>query len=650
MCGVAGFVDFSRATGREAGEQVAARMAGAIAHRGPDDAGVWSDPAAGVFLAHRRLSIVDLSPAGHQPMASASRRFVIAFNGEIYNHAALRRRLESEGRAPAWRGHSDTEVLLAAVEAWGLVPALERFVGMFSFALWDEQGRELILARDRAGEKPLYWGRGGSVLLFGSELRALRAHPAFRADVDREALALFLRHSCVPAPHSVYAGIAKLEPGTFVRIDGATGQVRKEWYWSAHTVALAAQADPWRGSDAEAADELERLLGDAVAQQLVADVPVGAFLSGGIDSSTVVALAQAKSSQPVRTFTIGFEEEAYNEAKYARAVARHLGTAHTELYVSHAEAEAVVPQLPGIYDEPFADASQIPTFLVARLARGQVTVSLSGDGGDELFAGYDRHVLVSRLWRVESSLPRAVNSAMACGLRAVGPRAGNRLGRQLSAWMPRSQGAERMGERLYKLSNTLRATSPEDIYRNWVHHWLEETVVIGAEDAPFVRREPQRGQPRFKTTVEEQAWLDFIGYLPDDILVKVDRAAMAVGLESRVPLLDHRVIEFAWCLPLAMKVRAGTSKWLLRQVLHRHVPGELVDRPKMGFAIPLAAWLRGPLRDWAEALLDESRLTREGYFHPAPIAARWREHIAGSRNWEHWLWDVLMFQAWLEAR
>jgi len=649
MCGIAGFIDLQKQTCSDAGSSLATCMAGKIAHRGPDDFGVWSDAAAGIFLAHRRLSILDLSPAGHQPMMSASGRYAIVFNGEVYNHAELRRDLGANCGLSAWRGHSDTEVMLAALEQWGLRGALDRFVGMFAIALWDRQVRELILVRDRVGEKPLYWGRSGDVILFGSELKALRAHPAFTAEVDRDALALFLRHSYVPAPYSIYRGVRKVEPGTLVRIRSGSAEPAVECYWSARDVAVAGQQEPWRGSDAEAAAELERLLGQSVALQLVADVPVGAFLSGGIDSSAVVALAQAARSRPIRTFSIGFEEEGYDEAQHAMAVARHLGTDHTELYVSAGEAMAVIPRLPQIYDEPFADSSQIPTFLVAQLARKHVTVSLSGDGGDELFAGYTRYLIGSRLGRATSMLPGFARSAVAAGLISITPGGWNRFLGPFLALAPRRLHYANIGDKLHKLGGVLHS-SPAEIYRNLVSHWESPVHVVVGADEPPTRLTHREGQPGFSSFVERGAWLDLVSYLPDDILVKVDRAAMAVSLESRIPLLDHRVIEFAWRLPLNMKLRDGVGKWLLRQVLYRHVPKALFDRPKTGFSIPLNAWLRGVMRDWAEALLDESRLRREGFFHVGLVREKWQEHLTGQRNWHDWLWDVLMFQAWLEAQ
>ncbi len=649
MCGIAGFLDLRTETEAGMGVALARRMADRIIHRGPDDSGVWSDASIGIFLAHRRLSILDLSPAGHQPMVSASGRFVVVFNGEIYNHADIRKDLETEFRVPEWRGHSDTEVMLTAFEHYGLHGSLRRFVGMFAMAVWDREARELIMVRDRVGEKPLYFGRFGDIVVFGSELKALRAHSAFTGEIDREALTLLLRYGYVPARCSIYRGLAKVSPGTLVRFRVGGAEPIVESFWSACDVATAGRRDPWRGSDAEATEELERLLKQAVGLQLQADVPVGAFLSGGIDSSLVVALAQTQSPCPVRTFSIGFREEAYNEAQYGKAVAHHLGTDHTELYVSPAEAIAAIPSLPKIYDEPFSDPSQIPTFLVSRLAREHVTVSLSGDGGDELFAGYTRYVMGAKLWHAVSLLPRSLREILAAGLTSQSPQAWNRVARSLRSLIPKRARYANIGDKLHKLGRLLKV-KPADVYPELMSHWSSPAdVVVGARE-PSAHLTLGDGQPEFNNFVERGAWLDLVGYLPDDILVKVDRASMAVSLESRIPMLDHRVVEFAWRLPLRMKLRNGEAKWLPRQVLYKHVPKSLLDRPKMGFGIPLESWLRGPLREWAESLISDARLKREGYFNPAPIREKWTEHLSGERNWHYSLWNVLMFQAWLECQ
>lgn len=648
MCGITGFLALDSRRYAAGQDRALQRMSDSLVHRGPDDSGAWRDADAGIWLGFRRLSILDLSQAGHQPMVSHCGRYVLVFNGEIYNHLAIRRELGDPG-AGGWRGHADSETLLAAFSRWGVDAALARTVGMFGFAVWDRQTRDLTLARDRLGEKPLYCGWQGDTFLFGSELKALRSHPDFVANVDRDALTLLLRHNYIAAPRTVYAGIRKLEPGTLLRVSAQAREPRITTWWSASGAVEAARQDPFRGDAAAAVDALEAVLTEAVRGQMVADVPHGAFLSGGIDSSTIVALMQSQSSQPVRTFTIGFSEPGYDEAVHAKAVAQHLGTDHTELYVSSAEARAVIPRLPALYDEPFADSSQIPTFLVAQLARTKVTVSLSGDGGDELFGGYDRYAWMKDLWRGIGWAPQFARSALAAGLGAVPAATWDRVVGALEIMVPTRYRAGGYGEKLHRLAEVLAARQPEHVYRQIVSHWNHpETVVLGGHELPTPLSDA--GGPSLPELTHRLMYLDLVSYLPDDILAKVDRAAMGVSLETRVPLLDHRVVEFAWRLPLDFKVRAGQGKWVLRQVLYRHVPQALIERPKMGFGVPVGAWLRGPLRDWAESLLDESRLRREGYFDPAPIRRKWEEHVGGARNCEYHLWDVLMFQAWLEAQ
>ena len=646
-------------------------MTDRLFHRGPDDGGAWIDESAGIALGHRRLSILDLSPQGHQPMASASGRYVIAFNGEIYNHGALRRELEAglafasenlEGRtgpsasSPArqepvkWRGHSDTEVMLAAFEHWGVRESLARFNGMFAFALWDRRERMLHLARDRFGEKPLYYGWMGKTFLFGSELKALKAHPAWRGEIDRAALALYMRHNCIPAPYSIYQGVRKLLPAHKLSLELDRGREQTPEvcrYWSARELAEAGMRQPFSGDDGQAVAALDRLLRDAVVLRMEADVPLGALLSGGIDSSTVVALMQAQSKRPVKTFSIGFHEAAYNEAEQAKAVARHLGTEHTELYVTAEEARAVIPRLPEIYDEPFADSSQIPTFLVSQMTRRHVSVALSGDAGDELFGGYNRHFWGQSLWSKFGWMPKPMRAALAYGLTGVAPQSWDRILSLLGPALPSRLRAQLPGDKLHKLAAVLASASAEEMYRGLVSHWEPGSVVLGASEPPTLLTD--RAQwAQLPDFAQSMMFLDLASYLPDDILAKVDRASMAVSLEARVPFLDHRVAEFAWHLPLVMKIRNGQGKWILRQVLYNYVPRALMERPKMGFAVPLDAWLRGPLRDWAESLLDESRLRQEGYFDPVPIRRKWAEHLCGQRNWQSHLWDVLMFQAWLD--
>lgn len=654
MCGLVGFLGGVRSDRLKADEALLQRMADTIVSRGPDDAGYWVDTACGIGLGHRRLSILDLSPAGHQPMICPTGRYVIAFNGEIYNHLDLRGELAKVGAGgtavAGWRGHSDTETLLAGFAVWGIRATVERCIGMFAFAVWDREQRVLTLGRDRLGEKPLYYGWQGqgdkACFLFGSELKALKTHPAFVAEINRDALALLMRHNYIPAPHSIYRSIYKLLPGSLLTVSLERREPLIENYWSLAKVAVAGNRSPLAGSPEAMVDELETLLKSAVHQQMMADVPLGAFLSGGIDSSTVVALMQAQSERPVKTFTIGFNEAGYNEAVHAKAVARHLGTDHIEMYVTPQQALDVIPKLPGLYCEPFADSSQIPTFLVSQLARQQVTVSLSGDAGDELFAGYNRYVMARNVWGKVSRLPRGARALGASGIRALSPAAWNRLLGPVQPVMPRSLRQANIGDKLHKGAGILGAQGVDDLYLGLVSHWEPEGLVIGS-------REPAtclRGAPLDLTgldSVQRMMALDAVTYLPDDILVKVDRAAMGVSLEGRVPFLDHRVVEFAWRVPQSMKLREGMGKWILRQVLYRHVPKELIERPKMGFGVPINAWLRGPLRDWAEALLDEGRLRREGYFNPGPIREKWAEHLSGKRNWQYHLWDVLMFQAWL---
>ncbi len=652
MCGITGLIDPNlQSDSALALQNDVTCMADCLAHRGPDDSGVWVDAAVGVALGHRRLSILDLSPLGHQPMYSASGRYVIVFNGEIYNYLELRHELEQLGNV-TWRGHSDTEIMLAAFEAWGVKAALQRFIGMFAFALWDRRERTLFLARDRLGEKPLYYGWSGGVFLFGSELKALRAHPAFTATINRDALTLLLRHNYIPAPYSIYQGIAKLPPAAFATLTWPAlarhADPAIESYWSFREVAEAGIAYPLPADETAAIGELDTLLRDAVARQMVADVPLGAFLSGGVDSSTIVALMQAQSSRPVKTFTIGFHEAGYNEAEYAHAVARHLGTDHTELYVTPQQAQAVIPRLPQLYDEPFADSSQIPTVLISQLARTQVTVSLSGDAGDELFGGYNRYFLAERIWNSLSRLPPSLRAGMARLLLSIPTPWLDRVLNTLRPVLPQSLRYPQPGDKLHKLAELFTLQNAEHLYRQLVSHWDQpETLVIGGQE-PATALTDTGQWANLPDFTQRMMYLDTLTYLPDDILVKVDRATMSVSLESRVPFLDHRVVEWAWRVPLNLKIRNGEGKWLLRQVLYRYVPKELIERPKQGFGVPIDHWLRGPLREWAEALLDESRLRQEGFFNPQPIRTKWTEHLVGTRNWQYYLWDVLMFQAWLE--
>lgn len=644
MCGITGFLDCRAKSSNAELRERARAMASTIAHRGPDDAGTWTDVGVGLGLGFRRLAIIDLSHHGHQPMISSSGRFVLVFNGEIYNFRGMRQDLVAKG--VRFRGSSDTEVLIEGIERWGIAEALRRTNGMFAFAVWDTAQREMHLARDRVGEKPLYYGSPGGAFLFGSTLDTLTAHPSFRGDIDRGALALFLRHSYVPAPYSIYRGVSKLPPGTYVTVDSSGAAADPVAYWSAREVADRGLAEPFAGSFPEAVDAVEELLAESVAMRMVADVPLGAFLSGGVDSSTVVALMQRHAARPVRTFSIGFHHPDYDEAAHAAAVARHLGTDHTEMYVTPEEARAVIPLMPMIYDEPFSDSSQIPTFLVSQLAHEDVTVALSGDGGDELFAGYTRYEMYEHLWRRLTVVPTPIRGAVAAGLATVPTRAWDRLAGGAGR-VARGRAREpRFGDKVHKFASVLRVEDPGDIYRALVSHWSDPaSVVMGGYEpgTPFTMPSHALAVPDLTARAR---FLDLVTYLPDDILVKVDRATMAVGLEARVPMLDHRLVELAWQMPRQFLVDHGRGKRVLREVLYRQVPRELVDRPKMGFGVPLGEWLQTELRDWAEDLLSPASLARDDLFDVSTIRQYWVEHRDGRRDWKYLLWDVLMFQAW----
>ena len=644
MCAIVGFWDSSAATAEDELERIAGSMASTLRHRGPDDQGVWADERASLALGHRRLAILDLTREGHQPMRSPDGRYVLSFNGEIYNFEALRGELEHRGHS--FRGRSDTEVMLATVCEWGLIPALKRFAGMFAFALWDRHARQLHLARDRAGEKPLYYGWTEGVFVFGSELKALRAHPRWHAGVNRDALALLVRYGYIPTPHSIYEDICKLPPGCVLTLDEADVRVRRTpepaTYWSAQAVAEAGATNPFTGSAEQAGERLRELLLRSVGRQMVADVSLGAFLSGGIDSSLVVALMQAQSRRPIKTFSIGFQQEAFNEAPFAKAVAAQLGTDHTELYVQDRELQQVIPQLARIYDEPFADSSQIPTTLLCRLTGASVKVSLSGDGGDELFGGYQHYRIGQGLWRMSSRIPGPCRKLLARQLKRIA-----RAGLNLQITTGRGN---RLLNRLWNLADILPARTDYSLYqllmspnrepRSWLKMMNESDAQPG--ELPTWANLPE--------LLQRMAWLDFVQYLPDDILVKVDRAAMSVSLETRIPLLDHQVVEFAFGLPTAFKQRGRQNKWLLRQILHQYVPSALVDRPKKGFVAPIAEWLRGPMREWAGDLLDETRLRREGFFDARQVRQKWQEYLDQRRDWSPGLWHVLMFQAWLDEQ
>lgn len=643
MCGFAGFLDRDARLRPTEWKATLERMGSAVRHRGPDDSGTWMDPSAGIALTFRRLSILDLSPLGHQPMESVSGRYVLMFNGEVYNFAELRAELTALGHG--FRGQSDTEVMLAAVTQWGVRPAIERFNGMFAIVLWDREDRVLYFARDRAGKKPLYYGTCNGVFLYGSELKALLAHPLFEPRIDHGAIALYLRYAYVPGPYSVYEGIRKLRPGTILRVDGRTEPEEIE-YWSLRDVAERGVRNPFRGTETEAIREVEALLTDAVAKRMIADVPLGAFLSGGIDSSLIVSLMQASSSRPVRTFSIGFHEQAYDEAKHAKAVAAHLGTDHTELYASPQEVLDVVPLLPKIYDEPFGDSSGIPTYLVSKLAREHVTVALTGDAGDESFGGYNRHVWGHERWGSIARIPRSLRRLAARGLELLSPDAWERLGS--SGILPKRLRVRTLGVKAHKVARTLALGSGDDMYIDLVTYWRDAgKLARGATEPPVLLTDRSRWA-RVDGLAERMMFLDMATYLPDEILVKVDRATMRASLEGRAPFLDYRLIELAWTLPVSMKIRDGRGKWLLRQLLYKYVPEALVERPKMGFAVPVDEWLRGPLRGWAEALLDERRLREEGLLDPIMVRSAWNEHLRGAKPCQDQLWNVLMLQAWLD--
>ena len=646
MCGVAGFIFTHQETDDPRG--VVSRMAESLRHRGPDDGGSWVDETEGVALGHRRLAVIDLSADGRQPMISRGERYVLSYNGEIYNFIELRDELTREG--VRFQGRSDTEVLLAAVERWGLDAAVRRFVGMFAFALWDRTERTLHLARDRMGEKPLYYGWCGKSFLFGSELKALRAHPDWAGEISADALSAYMKLGCVPAPYSIYKETHKLPPATILslRASDAPGFMPEpNKYWSAQDAVRGASADTVALSSNEALEQLDEVLKCSVRQMLRSDAPLGAFLSGGVDSSTVVALMKAVSGAPVRTFSIGFHEKGYDEAHHAREMARHLETEHTELYAGPGEALEVIPHLPRLYDEPFADPSQIPTHLLCALTREHVTVALSGDGGDELFGGYNRHFWAPNVWRWSNRLPERLKARTTKTLTTRYPTLA-RFYEKISPLLPRRYRVEMAGEKLLKLADLFGAASLDEVYERL--RGYSDASVYSPGDQNVENSFATEHTPRDLHPAERMMFRDMVEYLPDDILVKVDRASMGASLEVRAPYLNPRVVEFVWSLPLRLKLRGGEGKWILKRLLSRYAPASLIQRPKMGFSVPVGEWLRGPLKDWAEDLLGESRLREEGFFHPGSIRRMWEQHESGARNWQFCLWGLLMFQAWLDEQ
>lgn len=628
MCGICGFIQFSGGTQDSIKSRVLA-MANTLKHRGPDSSGVWIQPVTSVAFGHRRLSILDLSESGHQPMTSHSGRFTICYNGEVYNHPALRKELEQKGHS--FKGSSDTETILAAIDEWGLQQAVSRCIGMFSFALWDDTERTLHLVRDRLGIKPLYYGMAGSTFLFGSELKALQAHPDFDCTVDRNALSLFFRHAYIPSPHSILSGVHKLPPGSILSI-GPDREKTLFTYWSLTDVWANGTASPYQGTRKDAADQLEYILQDAVGLRMLSDVPIGAFLSGGIDSSTVVALMQQANASPVKTFSIGFHEDRFNEAPMAAAIAEHLGTDHTELYVTPIEMLEVIPKIPELWDEPFGDSSQIPTYCLSQLTRNQVTVSLSGDGGDELFHGYNRYFTAIRAWEKVTAIPASLRNAASASVPALAAIMGQK---------------EPFSSKLLRRLQLIGLKGFQDFYYNIVSQDKKPAAfVLGANEPGSALTEDYSRLSLDRHQL--MSLLDSRTYLTDDILTKVDRASMAASLEARVPILDHRVVEFAASLPADMNIKGGIGKQLLRDVLARHVPCDLFERPKKGFGVPLAAWLRKDLRDWAESLLDEKRIASQGYINAATVRRMWNNFLDGDDGRSAQVWNTLMFQAWLE--
>jgi len=640
MCGIVGFLAEKKLLNFR---QVLDDMGSSIAHRGPDSDGIWFDESCGIGFAHRRLSIIDISPSGHQPMFSKSERYVLIYNGEIYNHIEIRKSIENKVGTFKWRGHSDTETLLGSIEAFGIEQTVRSLVGMFAIAIWDLQEKKLTLVRDRVGEKPLYYGWQNGVFLFGSELRAITKYPGFEKKIDQNALKSFFKYNYVPAPFSIYQGIKKMIPGTILTLSSDEMQISENKYWDFRSLITAKGRHSFIDFGT-AIDELEKLIIRSVRSQMMSDVPLGAFLSGGVDSSTVVGVMQSLSNQPVKTFTIGFEETNFNEAPYAKEIASYLKTDHTELYVSPETAQSVIPLIPLIYDEPFSDSSQIPTYLVAKLAKQKVTVSLSGDAGDELFAGYNRYLFAQQSWNKISQLSATMRNVVGGLMQYQAPATWDTLFSLFAFLVPSRYRHKNIGDKIHKLSYLLRSDSSNELYDRLITHWSDDDDLVLDQKAISLKYDLSMfGNLDF---IESMMAVDTMSYLPDDILVKVDRAAMANSLETRVPFLDHRIIEFAWSLPMEYKIKGGKGKHLLREVLYKYVSKELIERPKMGFGVPIGSWLRGPLREWAEDLLNERTLNEDGLLNVHLVQTRWKEHLSGKRNWQYHLWDILMFQSW----
>ena len=641
MCGFAGFVD-ARGIDTTQAHHIGETMANAIIHRGPDDSGIWFNCENGVVLAHRRLSVQDLSPHGHQPMVSASERFVLVFNGEVYNHLELRKKLEEDGRSPTWRGHSDTETILALIEAYGLPNTLSQIEGMFAFALWDKCENAVFLARDRIGEKPLYYGKQGNLMFFSSELKSIRKHPEFIPRIKLKSLYLYLQNNYVPSPHSIYEDIYKLEPGHYLKLASGEEPIA---YWSLSSIVFN-KSEVSIKSDEEYLEQLETELKRSVLQQMQADVPLGAFLSGGVDSSLIVSLMQEQTSKTIKSFSIGFDDVEFDEAPFAKAVANHIGTEHCEFYVTSKQARDVVPKLPNLYDEPFADSSQIPTFLVSEIARQHVTVSLSGDAGDEIFGGYNRYNWGVNIWSKLSCSPASFRKFAKQAIQGISTESWNFAFSPMRKILPTKYRFQNFGDKIHKIAGLLTVVSEEDLYINLTNNWKEPNTLLRTPFEGYQNQSQFLGCVSALSFAERMMAHDTVSYLPDDILVKVDRASMGVSLETRAPFLDHRVVETAWQMPIDMKIRNGIGKYCLRELLYKRVPPALIERPKMGFGVPLNHWLRGPLKEWGENLIDKNRLEESGFFNYEEIHLKWNEHLSGKRNWQHQLWGVLMFEAW----